>query len=150
MHRSLRLALAVAIAALLSGCSSHRVTPAGASDPGTPPTASQPLVGGFYVNGPEGTPHWFIQMDVGPHSAFRGTIAFEYQDGQTGLSQTFTGRAEAGLLTFTFSRSGVQTGSVGLARPGPTTISLGECSDYLRFIASMGDCTFTHARSLAD
>jgi hypothetical protein len=102
---------------------------------------------GYYVDNRPGTPHWFIHLDTGPGDEISGTIAFVGQDGQTGLSQAFSGQLKDGLGTLLLSKAGVQTASIG-TNPHVPTLYLGACTKYLKFITSLAQCAFTHAADI--
>jgi len=102
---------------------------------------------GYYVDGRPGTPHWFIHLDTGPGDEISGTIAFVGQDGQTGMSQAFSGQLKDGLGTLLLSNAGVQTASIG-TNPHVPTLYLGVCTKYLEFVTSLAQCAFTHAADI--
>ena len=139
----------------LTACTSSGSTASTRSGPSpapsitdAPPTST--LAEGYYVNAPAGQAHWVMQVapaSSAKDAAISGTLLFAYQDGQTGLAQTFTGRLQADVMTLTFSGSGLQTATV--AQGSTTTIALGSCAEYLQFIASNADCEFHKARDLA-
>jgi hypothetical protein len=110
----------------------------------SPARFSGGIPAGFYVDGKPGTPHWFMQLSTGPGNVISGTISFVYQDGQTGLSQTFSGHVQQGLSTLTLSSAGVRTATVGSDGRHPE-LFLGECAHYLKFITSVPQCYFVHA-----
>jgi hypothetical protein len=110
----------------------------------SPARFSGGIPAGFYVDGKPGTPHWFMQLTTGPGNLISGTVSFVYQDGQTGLSQTFSGHVQQGLSTLTLSGAGVRTASVGSDGHRPE-LFLGECAHYLKYITSVSQCHFVHA-----
>ena len=116
--------------------------------PSTPAPAKAILPAGYYVNGSPGTPHWFLLVSSSHGARVAGTLAFEGQDGQTGLAQTFSGQLQSDLASLDLSRSGVRTATINL-QTSPATISLGACMAYLQFVTSVPECTFHRARDLA-
>lgn len=110
---------------------------------------------GTYVDGGQGTPHYFVSLTVGAGDQVHGSVGFIYQDGQTGAAFTVTGTVQTGVMTL--YPSNVQRprqGMTALADHVPTVImapsranslTLGDCTGYLTFATSLAQCTFTYA-----
>lgn len=117
--------------------------------------AAPAIRSGIYVNGPSGTPHYFVSLTDGSAGQVSGSVDFLYQDGQTGVAFSVTGNVHNGVMTL--YPANVQTppgGTASLARNVPSVISatvdrdafdLGECSSYLSFVQSLADCAFTYS-----
>jgi hypothetical protein len=101
---------------------------------------SSELPSGIYVNGPQGTPHYFIALTDNADGTFRGTVSLLAQDGQTSAVFTFTATNQSGIATLTTSSGRIITGPYGAK-----ALTLGECTAYLQFVQSLADCTFTFA-----
>jgi hypothetical protein len=125
----------------------------------TPLTSKAPAPSaGTYVDGGQGTPHYFVSLTFDAGNQVHGSVGFIYQDGQTGAAFTVTGTIRTGVMTL--YPSNVQPprqGMTALADHVPTVImapsqvnslTLGDCTSYLTFATSLADCTFTHASGL--
>jgi hypothetical protein len=127
------------LAACTRSSSPSTLTPSGAASATatSSPFPSLALPSGIYVDGPRGTPHYFVALTVEPGGASRGTVAYLYQDGQTSAVFTFTATSQSGVATVTTS-----TGALITATYGKKQLTLGECPSYLPLARSMADCTF--------
>jgi len=131
---------------LLAGCtrtpSTSSRTASGATGASTTPSGSLPSVlpSGIYVDGPPGTPRYFLTITIESGGAFRGTVAFLFQDGQTAEVFTFTATTQSGVATLEAS-----TGASITATYGKEQLTLGECTGYLPRARSLADCTFRFA-----
>jgi hypothetical protein len=130
---------AVAVVIWFAGCTSQPSSGGSPASSGSP-SISADLPSGIYVNGPPGTPHYFIALTDTTAGAFRGTVSFSAQDGQTSAAFTFTATTQSGIATLTTS-----SGRIITAPMGPKQISLGVCTDYLPFVQGLADCSFTFA-----
>lgn len=111
---------------------------------------------GIYVDGGDGTPHYYMVVAVSRSGQVSGSVQFAYQDGQTSVVFTFSGRASDGVATLT-PVSIPQVGSASEAPSAvPSTISmtygaddlqLGECVAYLHFAESVASCTFSYSNA---
>jgi hypothetical protein len=107
-----------------------------------PPTTTHAPVAdvtsGIYVNGGQGTPHYYASVTAGPGGTVDGLVGFLYQDGQTKTVFTFTGTAQGGVMDVTASPA-----EPGLSITyGPDSLQLGACTSYLQFATSLAECTF--------
>ena len=105
------------------------------------------LPAGYYVDGGPGTPHYFLLVSKSHGAAVSGTLGFLGQDGQTGLTQPFTGRVSDGLVTFSFSKAGNRTATFDTGST-PASLDLGACLNYLHLNQSVTQCTFNHASNV--
>jgi len=111
-----------------------------------------PLLSGIYVDGTQGTPHYFISLTTRGDGTVTGSIDFLYQDGQTSVVITFTGTTQSGTATLS-PTSVPQTGSAAenpddvpsaiSATYTQDSIGLGECTSYLHFAESVAQCSFS-------
>ena len=141
--RAIRGLSAVAVAIWFAGCTSQPSSggsPTSSAAPTSSASRTADLPNGIYVNGPPGTPHYFMTLTNSTAGSFRGTVAFLAQDGQTSAAFTFTATTQSGIATLTTS-----SGRIITAPMGSKQISLGVCTDYLSFVQSLGDCSFTFA-----
>jgi len=137
------------VGGLIVAIGSALIIPRILAPPGhSPIKTSAAIESGYYVNAGPNFPHWFILLNSSNGTEFSGTIAFLYQDGQTGLAQTFSGNVSNGLMTLNLSHSGTQTATIGSYRHR-TTLFLGECGRYLKFITSVPQCSFAHAADMS-
>ena len=113
-------------------------------------TASKPPIpAGIYVNGVQGTPHYFVSVTNGSGGTVSGDVDFLFQDGQTEVAFTFTGTLRNGLMTI--YPANVQhdpriTGKVPpvlSAAVDHDAFGLGECTGYLPGTESLAECEFT-------
>jgi hypothetical protein len=102
---------------------------------------------GYYVDGGPSYPHWFILVNAGRGDAISGTIAFQYQDASTGMAHTFSGHVQSGLVTLNISHYGLKTGTFGFDSRREVLI-LDGCFNYLKWVTTRPQCTFTHAADL--
>jgi hypothetical protein len=110
------------------------------------------LPDGIYVDGGEGTPHYFISLKNGTGGGISGSVAFLYQDGQTSVVFTFDGTVQSGVATLhpisipqnggSASQNPATVPSVLSATLGSKSIALGECTSYLHFTESLAQCQF--------
>lgn len=118
-------------------------------------SAPQPVPTGIYVDGSQGTPHYFISLVNGTAGQLTGSVDFLYQDGQTSVVFTFDGTANNGTATLhptavpqgagSASQAPASVPSAILATLGQDSLSLGECTSYLRFTRSLAECTFSYS-----
>lgn len=121
---------------------------------GTP--VSDPLIpSGIYVNGLQGTPHYFVSLTNGTGGAVSGSVNFLFLDGQTEVAFTFTGTTHNGVMTL--YPANVQTyppGRTQITKDVPSAISaidnhnafgLGECIGYLPEVGSLAECAFSYS-----
>lgn len=114
--------------------------------------ANGPLTG-VYVNGAAGSPHYYISMKEGARGRVKGTVNYEYQDGQTQAVLSFTGTAQDGVATLKPTLVTQGSGSAtGTAVPSLISmtydqggIGLGECTSYLHLAPSESACSFTRS-----
>ena len=110
---------------------------------------------GVYVDGSAGTPHYYISLREGGKGKVRGTLNYEFQDGQTQAVLTFSGKAQDGVANL---KPKVVTQSSGSASAtsvpsdiamtyDQSGITLGECTSYLHLAQSEAACTFTRSSS---
>ena len=83
---------AVAVAIWFAGCTSQ---PSSGGSPTSSASPTADLPSGIYVNGPPGTPHYFITLTNSTAGSFRGTVSFLAQDGQTSAAFTFTATTQS-------------------------------------------------------
>lgn len=130
--------LATAACASQSAPTAHGTT---SSRPSPSPTFS-PLASGIYIDGRSGTPHYFVTLTA-TGTELRGTLAFVYQDGQTGDAKPFTGSLQYGVATLNF-----KDGSTGTASLASLGFELGECQRWMRWARSRSDCDFHKATAI--
>jgi len=110
---------------------------------------------GVYVDGPPGTPHYYLSVGQAPDGSLSGALHFLYQDGQTSVVFTFTGTVSGDAGTLKPVTIPQDAGSASQdpstvpgavsATFGGNTVLLGECTAYLHFATSLQDCTFTYS-----
>ena len=109
------------------------------------PYASDHLVAsppsGIYVDGPPGTPHYFISLSSASSGTISGALDFVFQDGQTSVIFTFTGTAQSGIATI-FDKADNTYISAAL---GPKSLDLGDCTQFLNYATSLADCEFSYS-----
>jgi hypothetical protein len=111
----------------------------GQAAPSTPPLSAS-LPSGIYIDGAQGTPHYFIALTTKDDGTFLGTVSFLAQDGQTSAAFTFTATTQSSVATLTTSM-----GTIITATFGSKAIDLGECTQYLSFAQSNAQCSFTYS-----
>ena len=108
---------------------------------------------GVYTNGASGTPHYYISLREGGKGKVRGTVNYEFQDGQTQAVLTFSGKAQDGVANV---KPKLVTQASGAASEsstpsdismtyGQSGITLGECTSYLHLATSESACTFSRS-----
>ena len=142
--------LLVGVMTTLLGCSPDKSTTAtstppvvGLTLPPTPVTTSAPatqdLPSGVYVDGHQGTPHYFITLTTKPDNTLTGTLSYLYQDGHN--FQVFA-------FTATTTQTGTATLTVGSqpealsATFANQTLTLDACLSYLGLAQTSTQCTF--------
>jgi hypothetical protein len=108
---------------------------------------------GVYANGASGTPHYYISLREGGKGKVRGTVNYQFQDGQTQAVLTFTGKAQDGvanvkpkLVTQTSGAASETSTPSDIAMTyDQSGITLGECTSYLHLATSEAACTFTRS-----
>jgi hypothetical protein len=129
----------------------HSTSPGGGGHSGS---ASGALTG-VYNSGTTGSPHYYITLREGGKGKVRGTVNYEFQDGQTQAVLTFTGKAQDGVANV---KPKLVTQSSGAASESSTPsdialtydqngITLGECTSYLHLATAESDCSFTRSSS---
>ena len=113
------------------------------SSPSASALAGPTLASGIYVDGPPGTPHYFVTLTAAADGTIAGTLAFIAQDGQTTEARPFTGQVLDGIATLNF-----KGGSTGTASVGTAGFELGECQQWMSFAQSRTDCDFHLASSI--
>ncbi|HEY4455021.1 MAG TPA: hypothetical protein VGN81_11970 [Pseudonocardiaceae bacterium] len=114
-------------------------------------SAKPPIRSGIYVNGVQGTPHYFVSLASTSSGAVSGEVDFLFQDGQTGVAFTFTGTMRNGVMTI--YPANVQNDprivnnvpSVLSAEADQDAFGLGECTGYLPGTESLADCSFSYS-----
>jgi hypothetical protein len=140
----------VGVMTTLLGCSPAKSTTAtttppvsGLTLPPTPVTttlpATQDLPSGVYVDGPQGTPHYFITLTTNPDNTLTGTVSYLYQDGHNFQVFAFTATTQAGTATITV---GSQPEAL-TATFGNRTVTLDDCLTFLGLADVSTQCTFT-------
>ncbi|WP_298210935.1 hypothetical protein [Ferrimicrobium sp.] len=116
---------------------------------------SAAAVTGLYVDGPAGTPQYFLSWTARPNGTIGGAVNFAYQDGQTSVVFTFTGALEGSHDVATLTPQAIPENTGSASQPPCTvpaaisallsrgSISLGECTTYLHFAPNEAACTFT-------
>ena len=134
---------------LLAACTRAPSPSSGSPLTGTPGATVTPsgflsfvLPSGIYVDGPRGTPHYFVTLTVEPAGTLRGTVAYLYQDGQTSAVFAFTATSQSGVATLETS-----TGATITVTYGKRQLTFGECTGYLPLARSLADCTFRFSPS---
>ena len=117
-------------------------------------SARSQLKNGIYVNGEQGTPHYFISL-ASSGDNLSGSVDFLYQDGQTSVVFTFSGTLQNAVATLhpidipqnsgSASQEASSVPSAISATVGENSIALGECPAYLHFVQSMAQCQFTYS-----
>lgn len=117
-------------------------------------SATSQLKNGIYVNGQQGTPHYFISLASNGDN-LSGSVDFLYQDGQTSVVFTFSGTLQNAVATIhpidipqnsgSASQEASSVPSAISATVGENSIALGECPAYLHFVQSMAQCQFTYS-----
>lgn len=107
----------------------------------TPSTAPATLpASGTYADGPTGSPHTYVVLAVQATGAVSGTVNYVYQDGTSKPEFSFTGTASGGQARLTSQGGG--PGQFNATYSGSTLV-LGGCTAYLRFVAAASQCNFT-------
>jgi hypothetical protein len=117
---------------------------AACGSPATPEVVSQ-LPSGIYVDGDQGTPHYFIALTTNSDGTLTGTVSFLAQDGQTSAEFTFTARTQSGVATLKTSGGHVPNGTVITATYSRNELEMGDCTSYLPFAQSNAECTFKYS-----
>jgi hypothetical protein len=129
----------------------HSTSPGGKGHSGS----AKGALTGVYVDGSAGTPHYYISLREGGKGKVRGTLNYEFQDGQTQAVLTFSGKAQDGVANLTPKIVTQSTGSAS-ATSVPSDIAmtydqggitLGECTSYLHLAQSEAACSFTRSSS---
>ncbi|MHB1582717.1 MAG: PASTA domain-containing protein [Acidimicrobiales bacterium] len=120
-----------------------------------PNIGSTPVPNGIYVDGSQGTPHYFISLTNTTGGGLSGSVDFLYQDGQTSVVFTFEGTTQNAVATLhptnipqnggSASQNPATVPSAISATLGPASISLGECTSYLHFTQSLAQCGFAYS-----
>jgi hypothetical protein len=146
---------ALALTAVAGGCSGS--SPRSISPPGgatsittatsAPSSSTTSAAGslppaGVYTDGPQGTPHYTVDLTSSSTTALSGSVTFTFQDGRTQTVFTFTGTPSAGKASLTTS-----TGKTLSAAYTGTSILLESCTAYLQYAASDSQCTFSGSAS---
>lgn len=124
-------------------------------------TIPGPPASGIYVSGSADRPHFYLVLTNLGDGLVRGSVDFQYQDGQTSLGFSFRGTSQilrpgssTGALTLTPVTVPVRTSSELFVPPpkgfsatfGPGEVDLGECSTYL-LVTSEGACQFSLSKA---
>jgi hypothetical protein len=132
-----------------------------ARGPSSSSTTSGLPASGIYVNGSADRPHFFLVLTNLGAGLVRGSVDFQYQDGQTSLGFSFRGTSQllrsgssTGALTMTPVTVPVRTSSELFAPPpkgfsatfGPGDVDLGECGTFLH-VTSEGACQFSLSKA---
>lgn len=154
-------AFAVVLVATVSGCSRHGTpssggtssssssttsSPAGGNGPGssTSSSATGPPVlpeSGTYTDGPTGLPHYSLSLTSTPNGTLTGSLRFFFQDGTVSDVFTFTGAGQSGSAQVP-TQGGPGTISMTYTS---TTITLENCTQYLKYATSPAQCAFAAA-----
>jgi hypothetical protein len=140
--------LTVGAMTTLLGCSPGKSTTATSTPPVSgitlPPTpvttslpATQDLPSGIYVDGRQGTPHYFITLTTKQDNTLTGTLSYLYQDGHNFQVFAFTATTQAGTATITVASQPALT-----ATYGNRTLTLDACLSYLGLAQTATQCTF--------
>lgn len=106
---------------------------------------------GVFANGDSGTPHYYVSLREGNKGKVKGTVNYAYQDGQTQVVLSFTGTAQDGVATLkptvvtqgTGSATETTAPSLISMTYGNNSVTLGECTSYLKLVPSEAGCTFS-------
>jgi len=142
----------VGVMATLLGCSSAKPSRAPAAPPvsgttlqtapvSTAAPATQDLPSGIYVNGAQGTAHYFITLTTASDGTLSGTVSYLYQDGHNFQVFAFTATTHTGTVKITV---GSQTEALS-ATYGVRTLTLDGCLSYLGLAQSVAECTFEYS-----
>lgn len=151
-HRWVNATVVTGVAALFpvlaggcSGTSPSSPPPGGATSTTTTSTpASTPsTVGnlppvGTYADGPQGTPHYTLDLTSSSAAALAGSVNYVFQDGRTQTVFTFTGTPSTDHASLTTS-----TGKTVSATYTSSSITLASCTTYLQYTTNDSQCTFS-------
>jgi len=127
--------------------------------PAASPALQSAAPTGIYVDGPQGTPYYFITFNAGSGGKVSGAIDYLYQDGQTEVALTFVGTltGSGSMATLTpvtvpkqkrqYLQLATSVPSAISATLSSNSISLGECVTFLPAVTTMSGCTFTLSSS---
>lgn len=117
---------------------------------------------GVYREGKPDEPNYYVSIIDHGRGNVTGSMNFEYQDGQTSVVFTFNGvdqpvgvssTREVLTLTPTLIPQGGAASQVPSSVPSAisasyssSTISFGECSEYLHFASTLDDCKFVRVK----
>jgi hypothetical protein len=112
--------------------------------PAKPDVVSQ-LPSGIYINGVQGTPHYFVALTTNSDGTLTGTVSNLAQDWQASTDFTFTATTQSGVATLKSSGGHVPNGTVITATYSPLELDLDNCTTYLPLAASNADCAFKYS-----
>jgi hypothetical protein len=128
--------------------------PATTTMPPSLPASSPGLQSGLYLDGTQGSPHYFVSLTAESNGRLIGAVEFLYQDGQTSVVINFSGTWQGGVATL-HPESIPQNGSASqepstvpsaISMPySRTGIELGECTQYLHFAEGESQCEFSYS-----
>jgi hypothetical protein len=151
LYSVIALVLLVAAGAIGYEIGHHRAT---SSSGGHAGSASGALTG-VYTNGATGTPHYYMSLREGGKGKVKGTLNYEYQDGQTQAVLTFSGKAQDGVANLkpkvvtqgSGSASATSVPSDIALTYDQSGVTLGQCTSYLHLVPSEAACAFTRSSS---
>jgi hypothetical protein len=114
-----------------------------------PPTTTTAALGtapmsGDYVDGADGTPHYFVTLSAQPNGSLTGSVQFLAQDGNTNVAFSFSGTWRAGVAILTPGGGTAQNVPSSISMPFSSSgLSLGGCTGYLQFATSQASCQFS-------
>jgi hypothetical protein len=108
--------------------------------PPPPTTTPEQTENGIYVSGTQGEPHYFIAVSHPTSGTLSGMVTFVYQDGQTSPVFSFSGPAQDGVATVRPDNGGAPIS----VTYNTSQLQLGECNQYLQYVQSLAECTFTY------
>ena len=107
------------------------------------PLTSQ-LPSGIYLDGAQGTHHYFIALTSITDRTLAGTVSNLPSEGSASTEFTFTGTTQSGVATLKSSGGHVPNGTALTATYWPLELDLGDCTTYLPLATSNADCAFKY------
>jgi hypothetical protein len=110
------------------------------------PLTSQ-LPSGIYLDGAQGTHHYFIALTSNTDGTLAGTVSNVSNlpsEVSASTEFTFTGTTQSGVATLKTSGGHVPNGTLITATYWPLELDLGDCTTYLPLAALKSDCAFKY------